>query len=76
MESFIYPVVLEEKDSDKQKKLIHTCGPGAAKPGLLKGVELTNFIQRSVDLINKEFYYFKAYGVLMWRMWNCEYEGM
>jgi len=49
----IYPIVLEEKDSDKQKKLIHNLADLALlSQGLLKGVELTNFIQRSVDLIS------------------------
>ena len=51
----IYPVVLEEKDSDKQKKLIHNLADLALlSQGLLKGVELTNFIQRSVDLIGNK----------------------
>src|SRR5450755_3143274 len=49
----IYPIVLVEKDSDKQKKLIHNLADLALlSQGLLKGVELTNFIQRSVDLIS------------------------
>ena len=48
----IYPNVLEESDSDKQKKLVHNLADLALlSQGLLKGVELTNFIQRSVELI-------------------------
>jgi molecular chaperone HtpG len=48
----IYPNVLGESDSEKQKKLIHNLADLALlSQGLLKGVELTNFIQRSVELI-------------------------
>jgi molecular chaperone HtpG len=48
----IYPAILQEADSDKQQKLIHNLADLALlSQGLLKGVELTNFIQRSVDLI-------------------------
>jgi molecular chaperone HtpG len=49
----IYPNVLGESDSVKQQKLIHNLADLALlSQGLLKGVELTNFIQRSVDLIS------------------------
>jgi molecular chaperone HtpG len=45
----IYPTILGEADADKQKKLIHNLADLALlSQGLLKGVELTNFIQRSV----------------------------
>ncbi len=48
----IFPNVLKETDSDKQQKLIHNLADLALlSQGLLKGVELTNFIQRSVELI-------------------------
>ena len=48
----LFPNVLEESDSEKQKKLIHNLADLALlSQGLLKGVELTNFIQRSVELI-------------------------
>jgi molecular chaperone HtpG len=48
----IYTNVLGEADSNKQQKLIHNLADLALlSQGLLKGVELTNFIQRSVDLI-------------------------
>jgi molecular chaperone HtpG len=51
----IYPNVLEETDSDKQQKLIHNLADLALlSQGLLKGVELTNFIQRSIELIEKK----------------------
>src|SRR5664279_3661343 len=41
----IYPNVLQESDSDKQQKLIHNLADLALlSQGLLKGVELTNFI--------------------------------
>jgi molecular chaperone HtpG len=51
----IYQHVLEEADSDKQQKLVHNLADLALlSQGLLKGVELTNFIQRSVDLIGKK----------------------
>jgi len=49
----IYPTVLSETDTEKQQKLIHNLADLALlSQGLLKGIELTNFIQRSVDLIN------------------------
>jgi len=51
----VYQNVLEENDSDKQKKLVHNLADLALlSQGLLKGVELTNFIQRSVDLIGNK----------------------
>lgn len=49
----IYPNILEEGDGIKQRKLVHNLADLALlSQGLLKGVELTNFIQRSVDLIS------------------------
>lgn len=51
----IFPIVLEESDSEKQKKLIHNLADLALlSQGLLKGTELTNFIQRSVELIGNK----------------------
>jgi molecular chaperone HtpG len=51
----IYSNVLGETDSDKQQKLVHNLADLALlSQGLLKGVELTNFIQRSVDLIQNK----------------------
>ena len=51
----IYANVLGESDSEKQKKLIRNLADLALlSQGLLKGVELTNFIQRSVDLIENK----------------------
>ena len=48
----VYPGILEETDSDKQEKLIHNLADLALlSQGLLKGTELTHFIQRSVELI-------------------------
>ena len=48
----IYSKILEETDSDKQKKLVHNLADLALlSQGLLKGNELTDFIQRSVELI-------------------------
>jgi molecular chaperone HtpG len=51
----IYPTLLEEKDTDKQQKLFHNLADLALlSQGLLKGTELTDFIQRSVDLIENK----------------------
>ena len=48
----IYPNILEETDAEKQKKLVHNLADLALlSQGLLKGNELTDFIQRSVELI-------------------------
>jgi molecular chaperone HtpG len=48
----IYKTVLSENDGDKQQKLVHNLADLALlSQGLLKGNELTNFIQRSVELI-------------------------
>ena len=48
----IYKTVLGESDSDKQQKLVHNLADLALlSQGLLNGNELTNFIQRSVELI-------------------------
>ena len=48
----IYPNILEENNADKQRKLIHNLADLALlSQGLLKGNELTDFIQRSVELI-------------------------
>ena len=49
----IYPNILDETDADKQQKLVHNLADLALlSQGLLKGNELTDFIQRSVELIN------------------------
>jgi len=51
----VYPVVLSETDSEKQQKIISNLADLALlSQGLLKGAELTNFIQRSVELIEKK----------------------
>jgi molecular chaperone HtpG len=51
----IYQNVLKEEDADKQKKLVHNLADLALlSQGLLKGIELTEFIQRSVELIGGE----------------------
>lgn len=51
----IYPGLLAETDGIKQQKLIHNLADLALlSQGLLKGVELTNFIQRSIDLIENK----------------------
>jgi molecular chaperone HtpG len=49
----IYPNVLQETDPEKQQKLVSNLADLALlSQGLLKGVELTNFIHRSIDLIS------------------------
>jgi molecular chaperone HtpG len=51
----IYNTILEESDTEKQKKLVHNLADLALlSQGLLKGIELTNFIQRSVELIGNK----------------------
>jgi molecular chaperone HtpG len=51
----IYNTILEESDAEKQKKLVHNLADLALlSQGLLKGIELTNFIQRSVELIGNK----------------------
>jgi molecular chaperone HtpG len=51
----IYTSLLSETDADKQHKLFHNLADLALlSQGLLKGTELTNFIQRSVDLIENK----------------------
>jgi molecular chaperone HtpG len=51
----IYTGLLNESDPEKQQKLIHNLADLALlSQGLLKGTELTNFIQRSVDLIENK----------------------
>jgi molecular chaperone HtpG len=51
----IYNSILEEGDGEKQKKMVHNLADLALlSQGLLKGVELTNFIQRSVELIGNK----------------------
>ncbi|HVY76140.1 MAG TPA: molecular chaperone HtpG [Puia sp.] len=48
----IYKNILGEQNTDKQQKLVHNLADLALlSQGLLKGNELTNFIQRSVELI-------------------------
>jgi len=49
----IYTNVLNETDTEKQQKLVSNLADLALlSQGLLKGVELTNFIHRSIDLIS------------------------
>jgi molecular chaperone HtpG len=49
----IFNGILQETDDDKQKKLVHNLADLALlSQGLLKGNELTDFIQRSVELID------------------------
>ncbi|MBC7722945.1 MAG: molecular chaperone HtpG [Pedobacter sp.] len=49
----IYATLLQEPDIDKQGKQIRNLADLALlSQGLLKGAELTNFIKRSIDLIN------------------------
>jgi molecular chaperone HtpG len=51
----IYPNILEERDSEKQQKIINNLADLALlSQGLLKGAELTNFINRSIDLIGNK----------------------
>ena len=48
----IFQTVLKEGDKDKQKKIVHNLTDLALlSQGLLKGTELTSFINRSVELI-------------------------
>jgi molecular chaperone HtpG len=48
----IYQTLLKEDDKDKQEKLVHNLADLAfLSQGLLKGNDLTAFIQRSVDLM-------------------------
>lgn len=51
----IYQVILKEDDKSKQEKLVHNLSDLALlSQGLLKGNNLTHFIQRSVDLMSGE----------------------
>ena len=51
----VYPYILKETDPEKQRKIISNLADLALlSQGLLKGAELTNFIQRSVELIEKK----------------------
>jgi molecular chaperone HtpG len=51
----IYSNILNESDSDKQQKLVSNLADLALlSQGLLKGAELTNFINRSIDLIGNK----------------------
>jgi molecular chaperone HtpG len=51
----VYPNILHETDPEKQQKIINNLADLALlSQGLLKGAELTNFIQRSVELIEKK----------------------
>ncbi|HWB24279.1 MAG TPA: molecular chaperone HtpG [Chitinophagaceae bacterium] len=50
----IYQTLLKEEDKEKQEKQVRTLADLALlSQGLLKGSELTNFINRSVELMNK-----------------------
>jgi molecular chaperone HtpG len=51
----LYGALLEEQDKDKQEKMVHNLADLALlSQGLLKGNDLTAFINRSVDLIGGE----------------------
>jgi molecular chaperone HtpG len=51
----IYSNILNESDSDKQQKLVSNLADLALlSQGLLTGAELTNFINRSIDLIGNK----------------------
>jgi molecular chaperone HtpG len=51
----IYQNILKEGDSEKQEKLVRNLADLALlSQGLLKGNDLTTFINRSVDLMNNE----------------------
>jgi molecular chaperone HtpG len=51
----IYTNVLNETDAEKQQKLVSNLADLALlSQGLLKGVELTNFIHRSIELIGNK----------------------
>ena len=51
----VYPYILKETDPEKQQKIISNLADLALlSQGLLKGAELTNFIQRSVELMGGE----------------------
>ena len=51
----IYQTILKEDDKSKQEKLVHNLSDLALlSQGLLKGNNLTHFIQRSVDLMSGE----------------------
>ena len=51
----IYQNVLKQEDSEIQTKLVRNLADLALlSQGLLKGNELTTFINRSVELMNKE----------------------
>jgi len=51
----IYQTLLKESDIDKKEKQIRNLADLALlSQGLLKGAELTNFINRSVELMNNE----------------------
>ena len=50
----IFQNVLNEDNTDKQKKMVHNLADLALlSQGLLKGNELTSFIHRSVELLQK-----------------------
>jgi molecular chaperone HtpG len=51
----IYQQVLKNDNKDTQEKLVHNLADLALlSQGLLKGSNLTNFINRSVDLLGSE----------------------
>jgi molecular chaperone HtpG len=51
----IYQTILKQEDKEKQEKLVHNLADLALlSQGLLKGGNLTSFIQRSVDLMSGE----------------------
>ena len=51
----VYQNILKEDEQEKRKKLVRNLADlGLLSQGLLKGNELTNFINRSVELMNSE----------------------
>lgn len=51
----IYQTILKEEDTQKQEKLVRNLADLALlSQGLLKGNDLTSFINRSVELMNNE----------------------
>ena len=51
----VYQNILKEDEPEKKKKLVRNLADlGLLSQGLLKGNELTNFINRSVELMNSE----------------------
>jgi len=51
----VYPKILAETDSEKQQKMARNLADLALlSQGLLKGAELTHFIERSIELMESK----------------------